>query len=213
MNDIGEIGDTDVAELVPLFERFGYSDVQALVSAYPLAWVCAGSGSDIEASLLPLVGVYDESGRLTELIGHLMRSNPLFALATREPQTTILFRGPDAYVSPEYAGRRDWAPTWNYAQLRIGAEIRFDEAETEPALRVLIDAMEAKREHPWDADGIGDRYHAMLDRIIGFRARVTGIKGRFKLGQDEEPSTFDSILARLPQPDMVQWMRRFNEGR
>ena len=89
-----------------IFERFRAGDVRALIEAYPLAWVCAAGGDGIEASLLPLVGRYDEDGMPIELIGHLMRTNPLHALLKRRPQATILFKGPDAYVSPEHAGKR-----------------------------------------------------------------------------------------------------------
>ncbi|WP_422057664.1 FMN-binding negative transcriptional regulator [Sphingomonas sp.] len=198
---------------VPLFERFDVTDVRALVEGYPLAWVCGGPAAALESSLLPLVGVFDDAGRLVELIGHLMRSNPLHGALRDDPRATILFSGPQAYVSPEHAGRRNWAPTWNYAQVTIGAEIAFDSALTEHALKVLIDAMEARRAAPWGVEELGPRYHAMLEQIIGFRARVTSVSGKFKLGQDEDDATLGAILDALPDGEMTAWMRRFNPGR
>ncbi|MBX3594606.1 MAG: FMN-binding negative transcriptional regulator [Sphingomonas sp.] len=211
-------GDIRVAETrhdtgISPFDRFSDADVRALIADYPLAWVCGGTGAAIEASLLPLVGVYDDSGRLIELIGHLMRSNPLHALLAGRPDATILFRGPAAYISPEHAGRRDWAPTWNYAQLKIAARIAFDDALTEHALALLIDAVENGRAAPWRVEELGPRYHAMLPHIIGFRARVTDLSGKFKLGQDEKPSTFAAITATLPDVETVAWMRRMNGER
>jgi len=198
---------------VPLFERFGDADVRALVEGYPLAWVCGGAAAALETSQLPLIGVFDEAGRLVELIGHLMRSNPLHAALSDDPRAKILFSGPQTYVSPEHARRRNWAPTWNYAQLTIGAEIAFDSDLTEYALKVLIDAMEAGRAAPWGVEELGPRYDGMLERIIGFRARVTRVSGKFKLGQDEDDTTLGAILDALPDGDMTAWMRRFNPGR
>lgn len=195
-----------------LFEEFDEADIRALVEAYPLAWVCGGD-APFEASLLPLIGVYDSDGRMIELIGHLMRSNPLYHALQRDPRATILFTGPDAYVSPEHAGRRDWAPTWNYAQAKVGADIHFDDALTEPSLEILIDAMEKGRSQPWNADELGERYQSMLGRIIGFRATVTSLSGKFKLGQDETQATLRTILGALPDAQTVKWMRRFNKGR
>jgi len=212
MKDQPEICEQN-ADTRPLFERFSNVHVRALIEEYPLAWICVGSGAEIEASLLPLVGVFDKSGALVELIGHLMRSNPLYEVAQREPRATVLFRGPDAYVSPSHAGRRDWAPTWNYAQLRVATEIQFDEADTENALRVLIEAMESRRDQPWTIEELGKRADAMLGRIIGFRAKVTRVSAKFKLGQDEAPAIFNTILERLPQREMVDWMRKFGEDR
>lgn len=206
-------GATEMRDERPLFERFDDADVRALIEGHPLAWVTGGGAEALEASLLPLIGAYDGEGRLIELIGHLMRSNPLHYALTEDPRATILFSGPDAYVSPEHAGRRNWAPTWNYAQVKVEAEIVFDAALTETSLNVLIDAMEAGRAKPWSVEELGPRYAGMLTRIIGFRARVTGLSGKFKLGQDEDDATLHAILGALPDPAMVAWMKRFNAGR
>ncbi|MBL8650114.1 MAG: FMN-binding negative transcriptional regulator [Sphingopyxis sp.] len=196
-----------------LFERFDEADVQKLVADYPLAWVCGGGAADMEASLLPLIGVYDEQGALIELIGHLMRSNPLHAALVADPRATILFRGPDSYVSPEHAGVRDWGPTWNYAQVKVRAAVHFDDPLTEPSLELLIDAMEMGRLQPWSKEELGERYRGMLGRIIGFRATVSELTGKFKLGQDEGKETLAAILGTLPDQATVAWMRRFNRGR
>lgn len=214
MNGAETVADTadDERGTIPLFERYEPADMRALIEAFPLAWVCAGASGAI-ASRLPLIGIFDAAGNLVELIGHLMRSNPLYAALSDAPTATILFSGPDAYVSPEHAGLRDWAPTWNYAQLKIGAEVAFDDTLTRDSLTVLIDAMEAGRPHPWSIAELGPRFAGMLTRIIGFRANVTSISGRFKLGQDETPTTLATILGRLPDPDTAEWMRRFNRDR
>lgn len=196
-----------------LFDQFEKADVRALIEEFPLAWVCAGGAGAMEASLLPLVGRYDAEGRLVELIGHLMRSNPLYPALAADPRATILFRGPDAYVSPEHAGLRNWGPTWNYAQIKVGADVVFDEEFTGEALQILIDAMEAGRADPWRADELGERYETMLARIVGFRASVTSLAGKFKLGQDETDATLGSILGSLPDAGTRAWMRRFNKER
>ncbi|MBP7337104.1 FMN-binding negative transcriptional regulator [Niveispirillum sp.] len=74
---------------------------------------------------------------MTELIGHFACTNPLHAALTRDPKAVILFKGPDAYLSPAHAGRRDWGPTWNYAPLRVWADITVDESLTRPAIDLL----------------------------------------------------------------------------
>lgn len=196
-----------------LFERFDGADVRKLVEDYPLAWVCGGGAADMEASLLPLIGRFDEQGALVELIGHLMRSNPLHAALAADPRATILFHGPDSYISPEHAGMRDWGPTWNYAQIKVRAAVAFDDDLTEASLDLLIDAMEKGRLQPWNKEELGDRYRGMLGRIIGFRATVTELTGKFKLGQDESKEALASIIATLPDKATGDWMRRFNKGR
>jgi transcriptional regulator len=195
------------------FEQFDAVDVRDLITAYPLAWVCTGSGELIEASQLPLIGKYNEAGELIELIGHLMYSNPLYSALVRDAHATILFAGPSAYISPEHAGRRDWAPTWNYAQLRIGANITCDAKLTEYSLKLLVQSMESSRVNPWEIRELGERYQGMLGQIIGFRAHVMRISGKFKLSQDEDANTLNAILTNLPDAEMTAWVRRFNMGR
>jgi transcriptional regulator len=186
------------------FDAFHADDVRDLLAEYPLAWLTVDG--DTPPSQLPLLGEFDPSGRLTHLLGHMARRNPLHARLMTAPTARILVNGPQAYVSPDHAGRRNWGPTWNYAQLVIAAEITFVSAETDHALAALTTAMEGDA---WSAIELGPRYTGMAAAVIAFRARVTGLTGRFKLGQDETPETLQSILARHPDPALVRWMRRF----
>ncbi|MFT4053113.1 MAG: FMN-binding negative transcriptional regulator [Novosphingobium sp.] len=193
------------------FTSYDPQDVQLLIAQYPLAWVqSCGDGREMQAALLPLVGEYGEDGRLIALIGHMARHNPLYETLRAKPDVDVLFTGPQAYVSPEHAGLRDWAPTWNYAQLRITADLTFDEALTVPALDLLIDDMERGRPAPWRKEELGARYAGMARAIIGFRAEVRSCTGIFKLGQDERPEVLAHILRTHPDARLVEWMRRFD---
>ena len=191
-----------------IFETFDNSDVRDLIASYRLAWVTAPG--EAPPSLLPLLGEYDADGRLTHLLGHMGRRNPLHAQLTQAPTTTILVNGPQGYVSPEHADRRDWGPTWNYAQLVIEAQVVFLPDETDHALSALTFAMEGER---WTPEELGARYDGMAAAIIAFRAEVTRLSGRFKLGQDEAPDTFAAIIERHSDQALVSWMRRFARKR
>lgn len=197
--------------MATIFERYGADDIRHLIDRYPLAWVVTPDGE--EASLLPLVGVFDGEGALTELIGHFACTNPLRGALAANPKALILFKGPDAYLSPNHAGRRDWGPTWNYAQLRVWVDITVDDALTKEAVDLLVEKSERTQDRPWQAAELGPRHDQMIGHIIGFRARVTRMKAVFKLGQDERPETLRHLLTTLPDLDLVEWMRRFNPGR
>lgn len=193
------------------FERFTNADVRSLIEEYPLAWVIApDSGA---ASLLPLIGVFDEDDQLTALIGHFARHNPLERAFAAGSRAMILFTGPEGYISNQLAGRNNWAPTWNYAQLRVEAEITLEPERTEAALQVLIEAMEKDAASPWHISALGDRYPGMLRQIVGFRADVARMEGRFKLGQDEDLPTLRAIIANTPDRALARWMERLNRDR
>lgn len=195
------------------FDRFDPEDAQHLIRHYPLAWVCAADGRAEHASLLPLLGEYDATGGLTHIVGHMARRNPLHAALVANPRALVLFSGPNGYLSPSQAGRRDWAPTWNYAQLRLEVEISFAPDEEMGAIELLVDAMERERPEPWLVAELGGRYAGMRQAIIAFRATVTAMRGTFKLGQDESPEVLATLLERIEDPALSEWMRRFNRER
>jgi transcriptional regulator len=195
------------------FTTYDDRDVADLIGQYPLAFVCARNGGATETSLLPLLAECDEQGRLTSFLGHMGRRSALCRALMDDPRALILFLGPHAYVSPGDAGKRDWAPTWNYAQLSIDADILFLADETAASVEILTEVMERDRPEPWDVSALGPRYQKLLPAIIAFRATVTAAHGKFKLGQDETPEIFDSIIGSIDNPALIAWMQRFTPGR
>lgn len=193
-----------------LFTRYDPGDVRDVIAEYPLAWLCAANGRADLATQLPLLGEYDEEGALTHLLGHIPRRHPLVPAWQADARTRVLFQGPQAYISPDQAGRRDWAPTWNFAQLSIEGEVVLLPEETGAALTALVDVMERGRAEPWTISALGARYEGMAERVIGFRVRVTRVVGRFKLGQDEQPEVRAAIIAALGDSPLARWMRRFD---
>jgi transcriptional regulator len=192
------------------FTDYDAADVADLIAEYPLAWVTAVSGGAEQASLLPLIARLDDAGQVIRLIGHMGRRNPLLPALTADPRALILFQGPQGYISPNAAGSRTWLPTWNFAQVRIEAEIAFEEAGPDSALAALVDFAEAGQEEPWTIDEAGPRYDKLSQRIIAFSVRPTKLQAMFKLGQDERPEILRSIIANTADEALARWMRRFN---
>ncbi|HVW70822.1 MAG TPA: FMN-binding negative transcriptional regulator [Steroidobacteraceae bacterium] len=192
------------------FEPRSEADVLRLIEEYPLAWVVCSSGAGFGATPLPLLAETDAGGRVSALIGHFASSNPQVALLRAAPRATILFSGPQGYISPELVSQPRWAPTWNYATAQFDVEVEFRPEENDAALEQLVTRMERDRRDPWTIARMGERYAQLVSRIIAFRAHVRTGKGRFKLGQDESPRTLSELLAGLDNPELVRWMKDFN---
>ncbi|MFC4257255.1 FMN-binding negative transcriptional regulator [Altererythrobacter xixiisoli] len=181
-----------------------------LIDRHPLAWLVSRR---FHASPLPLLAERDEHGRLQALFGHCARSNPLVEDFASDSKGLALFNGPSSYISPRYVSRTDWAPTWNFAALRVGVEVEFVPAETGDAVQRLLAHLERQSPGHWSTAQLGDRYHQMLSHIIAFRAHVRQLDPRFKLGQDERPEEFREICDHSPDPQLVEWMQAFAAGR
>ena len=195
------------------FERFALRDVIDLIAEYPLAWVCPLALRAERPSLLPLLGEADAEGKLITLIGHMARRNPLVQVLTADPRVVLLFTGPHAYLSTALVSSATWAPTWNYAQLRIAGTVHFEPDKGGEALQKLLDAPGHEATTGWTTAMMGARYLPMEQAIIAFRIEVVQLEARFKLGQDEPIETLREIIAAHPNAELVRWMRRFNETR
>jgi transcriptional regulator len=196
-----------------LFDFHADADIVDLIGEYPLAWVCPAAADPALPTLLPLLVETDAAGRPVALIGHMARRNSLFAALQANAEMLALFTGPQAYLSPALVSDPAWAPTWNYAQLRIATRVSFLPDDGGAFIQQLMDAMERDQPTGWTTAMMGERYGPMVNAIIAFRAEVVRIEGRFKLGQDENPERLREILDRHPDAALVRWMRRFNLGR
>ena len=100
-------------------------DLVDLIAAYPLGWVVSGGPADFAATPLPLLAETDAQGGIVSLFGHFGKSNPQVGVLEREPRATILFQGPQGYVSPTLVSNPKWGATWNYAVARFDVDIEF----------------------------------------------------------------------------------------
>ena len=195
------------------FTRYSPDDLRALIAQYPLAWIVPQGGPPSAAAQLPLLADFAADGSLASLVGHMSRQNPLYETLSADRRATILFSGPHGYVSPSHAGLRNWGPTWNLTQLVVECTVEILPETTETAIARLVGAMEPAGPDAWTAADLGERYRSMLERIVGFRATVGKVTGRFKLGQDERPEVLRSILASHDNGELVDWMARMNGAR
>lgn len=177
-----------------------------LIAGHPLAWIVARAAPEA-ATPMPMLAELDERGAPRSLLGHLPKRHPLVGHLGGDPRAVFLFQGPHGYISPEVLGDKDWAPTWNFAVATIEADVLFDEALTDTALRTLVAHMERDRLEPWHVEAMGDRYATLRDKVIGFRATITARHARFKLGQDEDQPVFDQIVAAEGDSELGRWMR------
>lgn len=207
-----------MADSTSAFGPCSGQDLLHLLRERPLAWMVSGSGADFRATLLPVLPLVSEDGRITGLMGHFARSNPHVGPLRRDGRAAILMLGPNGYISPSWMRDRSQAPTWNYAsaQCLVDVEFRDDPESLAAHLQELVAVMEAGRPQAWAIPEMGDRYAQLSRRIVGFVARVSELNEKYKLGQDERDDVFADIVAALSadgQRALVDWMLRFNPGR
>jgi transcriptional regulator len=192
------------------FKQWTDKDIVDLIEAYPLALVVTATDGQFRMTPLPMLADTDADGRLVRLVGHMALSNEHTAVLRSLPRAQFLFLGPHGYVSPRLLDDRSWGPTWNYAVVRVEADVEFRPDQLDEALQRLVRRLETGHSDAWSVDELGDRYEPMSRRIVAFDAEVRAVDATFKLGQDEQPDVFRQIVAGLESPDLRAWMQRFS---
>lgn len=103
--------------------------------------------------------------------------------------------GPNAYISPDWYGIADQAPTWNYLSAEIEGPLRrLDAGEATGLLGELSAGFEARLAHKlaWTRAKMSPgRFEAMLGGIVGFEMTVERLEGVRKLSQNKPAEAQD----------------------
>ncbi|GAA3616496.1 FMN-binding negative transcriptional regulator [Flavivirga amylovorans] len=163
-----------------------------VIKAYPLATLISVKDNQPLITHLPLI--YNNEGKL---IGHIDKFNPQAELLKDDNDVTIIFSGPQCYISPSiYATKQ--LPTWNYIIVHLKATVTAIESK-ESLKESLIDMtsfLEAP-EHKFVLEPDNRSMEGYLDYIKMFEITITDWEGKFKLSQDKKPRDMESARAEL----------------
>ena len=182
-------------------QAFSLDDVAILhetIRSHPFATVASVRDGAVAFAYAPVVLDAGESA-LGTLRFHLARANPL----ARSDGATLFFsfRGPDAYVSPDWYETKGRVPTWNYIAIEAQGPARRVAAGDLRTLLVDISAIEEAKltpKPPWSIDKVpAERLAALMDAITGFSVPLQVLAGKLKLSQNTGPADMQGVIAAL----------------
>ncbi|MBL0676097.1 FMN-binding negative transcriptional regulator [Aeromonas dhakensis] len=163
-----------------------------LIRAYPLGALITHGEGGLDANHLPFELDAGE-GEHGILRAHVARNNPLWQEVKDGDEVLVIFRAADGYISPNwYPGKQvhhQQVPTWNYSVVHAHGriQIRDDARFVRRLLANLTRHHEAGETTPWKmADAPRDYLEAMVQAVVGIEIEITGLVGKFKLGQNKE---------------------------
>ncbi|MBT3265985.1 FMN-binding negative transcriptional regulator [Candidatus Poribacteria bacterium] len=139
----------------------------------------------------------DDSSEVICIRGHFARANPHSDGLDTGRETTVVFQGPHAYVSPSLYDAREAVPTWNYIAVHAsGAARTLDPHASRGVLEESIATFEAAYRAQWDS--LDEAYRDGLAKaIVAFEIDVTRLDGKYKLSQNRSPAEQDRIAESL----------------
>ena len=181
--------------------------MHALMRARPLSTLVTQCESGLVANHVP-VQTLDEPAPLGCIRGHVARANPLWKEYRAETQALAIFQGPQVYVSPSFypskAETGEVVPTWNYAVVHASGTLRFIQDTTwlREFVAGLTTTHEQQRAMPWKIDDAPAPYiDKMLSLIVGFEFSITGLSGKWKVGQNRTQADQQGVIRNLQSSD------------
>lgn len=177
-----------------------------VIKTYPLATIISVKNNEPFITHLPLI--YNEFGKL---IGHIDKNNPQAALLKNGLPITILFSGPQCYISPSIYTTTQ-LPTWNYIKVHLKGTVNAIESKEalKDSIIKMTEFLEAP-EHKYVLKPDNQRMLGALDYIEMFEITIDTWEGKFKLSQDKKPQDIENArteLTRANQQNIANFLNK-----
>lgn len=172
------------------------NDIQKMIvviKQFPLGMLVSAKDGQPFMTHIPII-YNDSSGRL---VAHIDRQNPQLETLTQGAEVTVVFKGPDTYISPSVYST-DQLPTWNYIYVHITGTISLIH-EAEAVKQTMIDMTNYLEGTAQKFKLVKDdpRMNRLLPYIQAFDIEITNWEGKFKLSQDKNPTDYELAKAEL----------------
>lgn len=190
---------------LPHFKANYPNDVFAFMQAHPFITLCGCSpeGWPVATHIPVLIEKRNETIFLT---GHVMR-NQLHTLAYEANNKVLaIFQGPESYVSAAWYSPPAVASTWNYMAVHASGIIRFlDDAELYQLLVRQTRYFEGTANSTVDVEKMpADYVKENMKAIVAFEIEVTQCNHVFKLSQNKDEESFQSVVGHLKTGNATQ---------
>jgi transcriptional regulator len=186
---------------LPYFKEQDAEVIKQFIREHPFAFL-AGSDADNKPVATQVPVFIDEKDDSFFLTGHIMRNTDHHKAFEQNPNVLAVFTGPHTYVSATWYDDPHQASTWNYISVHAKGIIRFgDEQELIAVLKRLTLHYENNNTGSTTVfDNLPVTYRERLMKaIVTFEIKVTSIDNVFKLSQNRDEKSYDSIIEKLKQ--------------
>lgn len=181
------------------------NNIIEVIKTYPLATLISIKKNVPLITHLPLI--FENN----KLVGHIDIYNPQTKLLKDNNNVTILFYGPQCYISPSIYSTTQ-LPTWNYIRVHLKGKVKA--VESTKALKKSLIAMTEFLEspdHKYVLEADNPRLDANLGYIKMFEIDIKTWEGKFKLSQDKHPKDIKLARTELVRANQES-VKRFLDG-
>jgi transcriptional regulator len=178
----------DDEKVIEFMKRNSFATIIATDEKYPAATHVPINLQEIDGKLL--------------ITGHIMKNSDHHKSFLKNEHVLVIFTGPHCYVSASWYTTPNVASTWNYMAVHAKGRLTFgDEAQT----KKIVEEITNKYEKPGSEAAFDKLTNEYIDRlvkaIVAFTINVESIDNVFKLSQNHNEATRQSIINNLKKAD------------
>jgi transcriptional regulator len=187
---------------VPYFKEPDQDVLISFMQAHPFVVLTGVNALQQPVATHVPVFTDEREGRLF-LTGHIMRKTDHHRAFEHNPRVLAIFNGPHAYVSASWYADTRQASTWNYMTVHAGGNIRFlSEDELYALLKRTTHHFENDQPAPSLMEQLPQTYVSEhMKAIVAFEIEVEKLEHVFKLSQNRDEQSYDSIVRHLEQKE------------
>ncbi len=172
------------------------ADIEKMISVikhFPLGILITAKDGKPFVTHIPFI--YNETTK--KLVAHIDRNNPQVETLQNYTEVTVVFKGPDTYISPSVYSTPQ-LPTWNYIIVHITGNIQLiNEPEAVKNTMVAMTEFLEGSEQKFILKNDDPRMERLINYIQAFEIDITHWEGKFKLSQDKIPQDFENAKREL----------------
>ena len=181
---------------LPYFTEENEEVVFAFMNKNLFAIITGYNGNFPVATHVPLD--IKKVGEQIILTGHMMKNTDHHKAFLQNENVLVVFNGPHCYVSASWYVKKEVASTWNYIDVHAKGKIKFtDEEGTKKIIESITDKYETKESDAAFNKLTQDYVDRLVKAIIGFTIEISSIENVFKLSQNHDAITRESIVGNL----------------
>ena len=187
---------------LPYFKEKDQQVVLDFIRQHPFAFIagCSDEGKPV-ATQIP-VFIDEREGKLF-LSGHIMRNTDHHKAFLHNSNVLAVFTGAHTYVSASWYAEKEQASTWNYISVHAKGILKF--LDEQALLNVLKRTTNHFENNPYSGANFEDLSTEYIQRlaraIIAFEVEVLQIDNVFKLSQNRDEKSYQTIMEKLEAQD------------
>jgi transcriptional regulator len=173
----------------------------AVIEHFPLGMLVSAQHNQPLITHTPVI--YNHTTQ--RLVAHIDIHNPQVAHLQNDHEVTVVFKGPDTYISPSVY-KTPQLPTWNYIIVHLTGKVRpIDQPEKVKESLIQMTAFLEDSSSGFVLPPDHPKMNALLNYIHPFEIEITHWEGKFKLSQDKNKTDFLAAKEALRQSARRNW--------